>query len=194
MTQKREKPLGMERYATPKIGAPAARVGVAGILRRGAPGDPGDGAILMGRRRGSHGAGTWSFTGGKLGYLEGIGICASRELHEETGLMLHPEAWVSFGYTNDVFPGGKNPLCTQCREVGVLPCVFCGARPEPLHYVTLYALARFGSRWGSPRVMEPDKLSEWRWFLEPPPYEELFLPVQNLLDSGMDPWAERERP
>ena len=58
-----------------------ARVGVAVIVRR-------KGHVLMGLRKGSHGAGTWSFPGGHLETGETVTMCAARELLEETGVKI----------------------------------------------------------------------------------------------------------
>ena len=60
-----------------------------------------DGLTLLGRRIGSHGAGTWSAPGGRMEYGETIDQAARRELREETALELNA---ASIGpYTNDVF-------------------------------------------------------------------------------------------
>lgn len=58
------------------------RVGVSTILQNR------HGQVLLGKRQGSHGAGTWQFPGGHLEYSEEIVSCAAREALEETGLVL----------------------------------------------------------------------------------------------------------
>jgi 8-oxo-dGTP diphosphatase len=45
-----------------------------------------DGKVLMGKRRGRHGDGEYSFTGGHLEYLESFEECAKKETLEETGI------------------------------------------------------------------------------------------------------------
>ncbi|HYX21485.1 MAG TPA: NUDIX hydrolase [Thermoanaerobaculia bacterium] len=126
------------------------RVGVAVILRRG-------NSILMGQRKGSHGAGTWSFPGGHLEIGETVADCAVREVREETGLEIVRSSVRKLTFTNDVFEA------------------------EGKHYVTLYVEAAWPG--GEARVLEPDKCAEWSWVESPP--EPLFLPVRNLLAEGL---------
>jgi 8-oxo-dGTP diphosphatase len=137
-----------------KIDGKVVRVGVAAIIRR-------EGRLLMGRRKGAHGAGSWSFPGGHLEWNETVGKCASRETAEETGLIIAPTSFKQLTFTNDIFS------------------------VDDKHYITLY----MESAWygGEARVMEPNKCEEWGWFSSPP--EPLFLPVQNLLDTGFNLWG-----
>ena len=84
------------------------RIGVGVLIFR-------DGKLLLGRRKGSHGADSWSAPGGHLEFGESIEQCAQREVQEETGLKLDS---ISIGpYTNDIFVEDKK------------------------HYVTLFAMA-----------------------------------------------------
>ena len=64
--------------AAPK---PVVRVGVGVLVTRGAE-------VLVGQRRGSHGAGDWALPGGHLEVGESWEACAARELEEETGIRL----------------------------------------------------------------------------------------------------------
>ncbi len=132
------------------------RVGVASIVRR-------DRRVLLGRRLGSHGAGTWAFPGGKLDKWETPVACAAREFGEETGLKYDPMQFRKLTFTSDLFVQDDIHYITLYYEVDYLP-------PE------------------EPRIMEPTKCSEWRWWSEPPPMNELFLPVRNVLVSGFPVW------
>jgi 8-oxo-dGTP diphosphatase len=120
----------------------------------------------MGKRKGSHGAGTWSFPGGHLETGESVIECARRETIEETGMKLPPVeglAWSKLSYTNDVFT------------------------LENKHYVTLYCLIPWREDYGAPKIMEPDKCEAWEWTTKPP--TPLFLPVENMIKSGFYPWT-----
>jgi 8-oxo-dGTP diphosphatase len=135
------------------------RVGVAVILRNSLD------EVLMGRRKGSHGSGTWSFPGGHLEPGESVFRCASRELLEETGIPSHgsPEFYFKkLTFTNDVF------------------------NSEGKHYVTLYVQGIWNTDLPEPRVIEPDKCAGWGWFRTPP--SPLFLPIENLLKDGFRIW------
>ena len=55
------------------------RIGVVVIIKK-------DNKILFGKRKGSHGEGSWSFPGGHLEFNENIEDCAVREVLEETGI------------------------------------------------------------------------------------------------------------
>jgi 8-oxo-dGTP diphosphatase len=115
--------------------------------------------VLLGKRTGSHGAGTWALPGGHLEFGESIEECASREVREEAGLVVHH---VALGpYTNDVFPS------------------------EGKHYVTLFVIA--GCQTGEPRLLEPDKCSAWQWFRWSELPQPLFQPLASLVGSGYVP-------
>jgi 8-oxo-dGTP diphosphatase len=106
------------------------RVGVAVLVRRG-------GRLLMGLRKGSHGAGTWSVPGGSLLPEESVTACAVRELREETGLDAPLVSAVPVGFTDRVYDAGTGQ-----------------------HFATLYVLVYPD---GEPRVAEPDKCERWEW-------------------------------
>lgn len=135
------------------------RVGVAVVLRMN------DG-VLMGLRKGSHGAGTWSFPGGHLEPGETVQGCAARELREETGIDIALERFKKLTFTNDIFVA------------------------EGKHYITLYVEADFQNETPWPKVLEPEKCVEWKFWKEPPPL--LFLPIENLLKDGFPIWKKTD--
>lgn len=126
------------------------RVGVGILVIR-------QGLVLLGRRRGAHGAGSWSAPGGRLEFGEDLLDCARRELAEETGLELGPEARIG-PVTSNVF-----------TDVGQ-------------HYVTVFVLAP--QTHGEPRTMEPDKCEGWQWFSWQALPAPLFAPLQSLVNQG----------
>ena len=118
-----------------------------------------DGLVLLGKRKGSHGAGTWSAPGGSLEFAEEILDCAARELKEETGLIANS---LELGpYTSDIFP-----------EVNK-------------HFVTIFVVAR--GIVGAPANMEPEKCEGWAWFKWGSWPSPLFKPAESLLAIGWKP-------
>jgi len=132
--------------------APQPQVGVGVLVIR-------DGRVLLGQRRGSHGAGSWAPPGGHLEFAESVEACARREVREETGLEL--QGVRPAPYTNDVFAA------------------------EGKHYVTLFVLAEAAS--GEPEVREPRKCGGWRWFWWSELPAPLFLPLDTLRRQGFRP-------
>ena len=101
--------------------------------------------VLLGRRRGSHGAGEYSSPGGHLDYLESFDACARRETREECGIELGS---IRFQFVANV------------------------TRYAPKHYVHVGLLADWAS--GEPRVLEPDKCYDWAWYPVDSPPQPLF--------------------
>jgi 8-oxo-dGTP diphosphatase len=115
--------------------------------------------VLLGLRRGSHGAGSWALPGGHLQWGESVENCARREVKEETGLNL---GVVGQGpYTNDVMAA------------------------EGKHYVTCFVEAVALA--GEAQVLEPTKCERWAWFAWSAMPEELFQPLKTLVESGFIP-------
>lgn len=128
----------------PKVG-----IGVA-IVRNLGYGEE----VLLGRRKGSHGAGEWSFPGGKMDAGEYPAVTAHREVEEEIGCQcgtLHALPFWSF----ETYPGMEH------------------------HFVTLYFKTYLLS--GKPQNMEPEKCEEWQWFVwENGLPEPLFAGIEQL--------------
>jgi len=116
-----------------------------------------DGAVLLGERIGSHGANIWATPGGHLELGESVEACAERETYEETGLVVN--SFKKLCFTNDIF------------------------ETENKHYVTLFVVANSLS--GEPKITEPDKCKQWKWFKLDELPEPLFLPLKNLLKDDI---------
>lgn len=128
----------------------------------------GQGRILVGRRLGSHGAGTFALPGGHLELNETWEECARREVFEETGLTLAP---------------------------GAMPHVFTSnsRMPDDKHYVTLVLLGRVPEG-AEPQNLEPTKCDGWSyatWTELRASNDPMFLPLRHLVDSAEAPvWDE----
>lgn len=128
------------------------RVGVGVLVVR-------DGRVLLGERRGAHGAGSWALPGGHLEHGETVEDCARRELAEETGLtggVVTRGPWVS-----DVFEA------------------------EGLHYVTVFIVVR--DPVGEVQLREPTKCARWEWFPWDALPAPLFAPLASLRATGFTP-------
>jgi len=130
---------------------PETRVGVSVILTKGD-------FILMGKRKGSHGAGKWAFPGGHLEFAETERNCAIREVMEETGLDISKIHECDIGVTNDYF------------------------EEENKHYITIFLEFELPENFEEPRNMEPNKCEGWEWINRDnfPLKCDLFLPIINL--------------
>lgn len=97
--------------------------------------------ILLGKRKGSHGAGEYSLPGGHVDLGDTSENTAAKEVEEETGLKI--EKIKQLGWADAFFPNEE----------------LVGKR----QYVTLF----YGSRIGysqTPENREPNKCSGWGWY------------------------------
>ena len=101
-----------------------------------------DGKILLGKRHEDpgkarsalKGAGTWTMPGGKLRFGETFEAAAKRETLEETGIILYSSKVIALN--NDYI--------------------------EEAHFITIGLYSE--NFQGEPRVMEPEQITEWKWF------------------------------
>lgn len=119
--------------------------------------------VLLGKRKGSHGAGTWSFPGGHIEEFETLEKCAYREIGEELGM-------------DDI-------TLIDIHSVATTEDFF---HYEKLHYITLYVRAKAGIK--KPFLKEPDKCSGWEWFEWGKFPAPLFTCVGNLVRQNYNPF------
>ena len=120
-----------------------------------------DNKILLGKRHENpekassmlRGAGTWTMPGGKLEFGETFEEGAKREVMEETGIRL-----------ND-----SRVICVNQDII------------ESAHFVTIGLFSEDFE--GEPRVMEPDEITEWKWFDLNELPKPLFFPSKKVLDN-----------
>lgn len=112
--------------------------------------------VLLQKRLGAHGAGTWSPPGGKLERGEAPDVAAARELQEETG--------IETGQIIDVRP------CNVWTNVVV----------DGEAWFTLFFEARLTAD-ATPRIVEPSKCSAMDWFNTQMLPTSLFEPFAALL-------------
>lgn len=134
---------------------PVVRVGVGVLVWK-------DHRLLMIRRVGEHGGGTWSCPGGHLEFGESLEACARRECLEEVGIDIGQAGFRTV--TNDVFP-----------ETGK-------------HYLTVWMEAEISDE--EAVVNSPRELDEVRWCEPMALPEPLFIPMihfleKNALQGGM---------
>jgi len=114
--------------------------------------------ILLGLRHSKYddvlkSGGTWTCPGGKLEYGENFEECAKRELKEETNLDCND--FEVFSLNNDV--------------------------NEHAHFVTIGVICKNFS--GELKTMEPEKISEWKWFSMDDLPENLYMPTKKYLNN-----------
>ena len=129
-------------------------VGVGVVVTKGRPrvanGTVSDFRILVGLRKGSHGAGQWALPGGWLEKGEEFLDCALRELREETGIAPSD---------SDLPTRGES----KARAAGTLPFVANNTQMDGVHSVTVFCYVKLKDARTEARVEEPDKCEEWRW-------------------------------
>lgn len=122
-----------------------------------------DGKILVQKRKGAHGEGTWSLPGGHLELFESLEQCAQREVMEEAGIKIKNIKFSTA--TNDIF------------------------EKENKHYITMFMLSEYDS--GEVKNMEPDRTEEWLWVSWENMPSPLFIPIQNLIKTGFHPLKQK---
>lgn len=124
-----------------------------------------DGKVLLGQRHPDpikadslmNGEGTWTMPGGKLDFGESFEEGAVREVAEEIGVDILPSDLEVISLSNDIVPTA--------------------------HFVTVGLLCKNFPKDAEARVMEPDEITQWKWFsLDELPVP-LFKPSQKVLNN-----------
>ncbi len=99
------------------------------------------------------GEGTWTMPGGKLHFQESFEQGAKREVMEETGILLKKARVVCVN--ND--------------------------RVDTAHFVTVGLFSEEFE--GEPKVLEPEEITEWRWFPLDNLPERIYFPSEKILEN-----------
>ena len=117
-----------------------------------------DDKVLLMKRKGPHGQGTWSTPGGHLDFGETPEQCAAREAKEEVGVEVVDIRFRAV--TNDVFES------------------------EGKHYLTIWM---DGKSIGEPTIAAEREVAEIGWFAWDSLPQPLFLPLKNLVKENSYP-------
>ena len=120
-----------------------------------------DDKILLGKRHDDpekassllHGEGTWTFPGGKMDFHEGLIEGAKREVLEETNLKANELKIISV--SND--------------------------KVHDNHFITIGFICQDFE--GETKVMEPDEITEWKWFGFDNLPEKIFPPTMKMIKN-----------
>lgn len=125
-----------------------------------------NGNILLGKRHHDsakadselHGEGTWTMPGGKMNFGESFEDVIYRETFEETGIKVNEEKLILISLTNDI--------------------------SEDAHFITIGFLCENFE--GEPKIMEPDEITEWKWFPLNKLPSPIFFPSEKILKNYFD--------
>lgn len=122
-----------------------------------------DNKVLLGKRNDDsekassllNGAGKWTMPGGKLHFGETFEDGAKREVLEETGIKINSAKVIAIN--NDIV--------------------------ETAHFVTIGLLAEDFD--GDAKVMEPDEITQWKWFDLKDLPKPLYFPSEKVLNNHL---------
>lgn len=113
--------------------------------------------ILLGLRKNCYGAGTWALPGGHLEFSERLVDAICREADEELGANIKPSDLELISIVDDLQPQNN------------------------LHYVHV-SFELKDPQW-EPRIMEPDRCEEWRYFSIRELPKNFFPPHKGIIEN-----------
>lgn len=121
------------------------------------------GEVLLGKRHDDpqkassdlHGEGSWTMPGGKLDFGEVLNEGAIREVVEETGIKIEKKGLKLITLCNNIVPDA--------------------------HYLTVGFIYKNCNH--EPQVLEPDEITEWRWFDLSDLPSPMYFPSQRVIDN-----------
>lgn len=122
--------------------------------------------VLLGRRNSDpkkadsqlHGEGTWTLPGGKVDFGETLKEAGCREVLEETGIKINKDKLKLISISDDMV--------------------------SDAHFVTVgFLSAGFN---GEAKVMEPDEIVEWQWFLLEKLPKPIFFPSGKMIKNYLE--------
>jgi 8-oxo-dGTP diphosphatase len=128
------------------------QVGVAILLMKG-------NQVLLMKRKGPHGPGTWTTPGGHMEFGETPEQCAAREAKEEVGVEIVEIRFRAL--TNDVFES------------------------EGRHSVSIWMDGKIRS--GEPSIVAEEEVAELGWFAWDSLPQPLYLPFENYVKENSYP-------
>lgn len=128
-------------------------VGLGVLVMRG-------GRVLLGRRRGAHGAGYFAAPGGHLEWGESFAAAVRREVREETGLEITEPRLLSVGSYFFACPEDANSV---------------------RHYVDVDFVCEAPT--GEPQRCEPEKCDGWAWYALDALPQPLFIVTVRMIES-----------
>ena len=125
-----------------------------------------DGKVLLGHRHEDsekadsllQGEGTWTFPGGKLDIGEKLGDCVCREAYEETSLKMDKKNLKVISVSDEFSD------LAQFTTIGFMCEDFEGEA----------------------RVMEPDEITQWKWFTLDSLPSPIYKPTQAMIDNYLN--------
>ncbi|MBI3638673.1 NUDIX domain-containing protein [Candidatus Wolfebacteria bacterium] len=113
-----------------------------------------DGKVLLQKRKGSHGEGSYSFPGGHLEHMESFEECVRRETKEEAGIEI------------------KNIRFQLLSNI---------KHHAPKHYILIGLIADWES--GESKILEPDRTESWGWYSLDNLPEPLFEETKRIIEA-----------